>query len=178
MRTDRVTTDLTVADYLAQWLARKEAQRRPATVEQYRRIIRRHIVPALGSTLLQELTPRQVQAWVDGMGPRRVTEYARAVLVGALAEAQRLGLVPDNAAARTEAPARTKPKRPAFTLEECQALFRAAEGERIEPLLRLLLHRFAPGGGPGTEVGGRIVGPAGPDGSPAGNGRQRKGSGA
>jgi integrase len=74
------------------------------------------------------------------MGPRRITEHARAVLTNALAEARRLGLVPDNAAARTEPPARAKPKRPSFTLEECQALFRAAEGERIAPLLRLLLY--------------------------------------
>jgi len=130
--------DLTLAAYLEEWLRRKETQRRTSTVEQYSRIIRLHIVPVLGDIRLQDLAPRKIQRWLDGMGPRRITEYARTVLVDALGEAQRLGLVADNAAARTEVPARPKPRRPAFTVEEIVALFRAAEGERIAPLIKVL----------------------------------------
>jgi len=63
-----------------------------------------HVLPALGGVHLADLSPQKVQGFLDGMGARRITEQVRAILVTALHQAERLGMVTINAAKRTEAP--------------------------------------------------------------------------
>lgn len=133
-------TRLTLGEFLEQWLARKEQKRRGTTVEQYARLVRLHITPALGGMPLQDISPLKVQTLLDTMGPRRITELTRGLLVDALGQAERMGFITTNAAARTELPGRQKAKRPSFTLEEADTLFAATEKTRIGPLVRFVFY--------------------------------------
>ena len=53
----------TLETYLTNWLAGIESTLRPSTYQQYRSVIRTHLIPALGKIPLQKLTPEQVQAF-------------------------------------------------------------------------------------------------------------------
>lgn len=128
----------TLAGYLAGWMARERPRLRPATRASYDNALK-HIIPALGSAKLADLSPRKVQAFLDGMGARRVTELARLVLVSALGDAERLGAVAVNVAKRTEAPYRAAPKRTSFTREEAVALVQACAGTRYGHAIALAL---------------------------------------
>jgi integrase-like protein/Arm domain-containing DNA-binding protein len=70
-------TKLTLGEYLTdRWLPAKRASIRPSTWDNYRRYIENHIVPALGSVLLQRLTADQFdRLYADklagGRGDRR-----------------------------------------------------------------------------------------------------------
>lgn len=52
---------MTVAEYFEKWLA--QARVTPKTKQEYEGIIRNHIIPALGTLLLQRLTPMQVSTY-------------------------------------------------------------------------------------------------------------------
>lgn len=68
--------------------------------------------------------------------PRRVS-YARAVLRAALHEAVRLRLIPSNPVELVRAPKQAPKQIDAFTLQEAQALDRAAQGHRLAALMRV-----------------------------------------
>jgi integrase len=58
----------TLALYLSHWLRDAVApNREPATYTYYETMVRRYIVPALGSRRLSALHVRDVQAWLDGL---------------------------------------------------------------------------------------------------------------
>lgn len=128
----------TLAKYLADWTERERPRLRATTRASYDNAMK-HIIPALGSVKLADLSPRKVQAFLDGMGPRRVTELVRLVLVSALGDAERLGAVAVNVAKRTEAPYRAAPKRKSFTRGEAVALVEACAGTRYGHAIALAL---------------------------------------
>lgn len=125
----------TLGAFLTGWFARRKPRLRPTTQAAYDAILRVHVLPALGAVRLSDLSPRRVQAWLDSMGASQRTDDCRTVLTTALNDAVKLGLVAVNAAARTEAPHRVKPKRQSFTLEEVGALAAAAQGLRVGNLV-------------------------------------------
>jgi integrase len=55
-------SELTVADYLRQWLDSAH-ELSPKTTERYRQLAKQQIVPHLGAILLQKLKPAHVQQW-------------------------------------------------------------------------------------------------------------------
>ena len=59
--------DLDVGDYLRQWLAHVAGRVRPKTLDGYRGLIRLYASPGLGSLLLIELGPLQVQGLYSEM---------------------------------------------------------------------------------------------------------------
>ena len=129
-------------NYLRTWLDGKKSDLRPATVESYERMLRVHVIPAVGAVPLADLTPRHVQGMIAGMrdeepapSPRTIA-YARTVLRIALQDAVDLGLLPSNPVDRTNAPKQEPKQRGAFTLEQGQALFAVADATRMGPLLR------------------------------------------
>jgi integrase len=98
----------TVDELLAEWLKIKKTKSRPATEEQYRRIARLYISPALGKLKLQDITAARIQRLYSdlekqGVGKRTI-EITHTVLHGFLGHAQRLGLVAQNWAALVEVP--------------------------------------------------------------------------
>lgn len=98
----------TVDELLAEWLKIKKTKSRPATEEQYRRIARLYISPALGKLKLQDITAARIQRLYSDLEKqnvgKRTIEITHTVLHGFLTHAQRLGLVAQNWAALVEVP--------------------------------------------------------------------------
>lgn len=143
----------TLGRYLSRWLDDRLTPGtpkpiRPTTARSYRGLIDTHLVPALGSVPLDELSPAMVQNALDSMGRKkgpngraispRTVGYCRTVLRMALADAARLGIVAQNVVDRTRAPKAAHRKVTSFTVEEVQALFVAGDRSRYGPLIRFL----------------------------------------
>ena len=140
-------TRQTLGAYLEEWLTRKAAENRKArTLHDYQRLIDKVIAPPLGRTMLQDLSPAAIQRWQDGLAATQdaagasQAAHAHRVLRSALSDAVRLGLLPSNPAMRARPAQRSTRKRPGFTLQEAQALLDSAEGERIAPLIAVILY--------------------------------------
>lgn len=55
--------DITLTDYLEQYMASQAASLRPKTVDSYLYLIRKHILPELGNCKLTQLRPDMVQSF-------------------------------------------------------------------------------------------------------------------
>ncbi|MDW8060025.1 MAG: tyrosine-type recombinase/integrase [Thermomicrobium sp.] len=130
----------TVATFLERWL---ETTARPSlaprTYESYRMIIFRHLIPALGRIRLVQLTPFDVQGYLNaklaaGLSPRTVA-YHRAVLRAALNDALSWGLVARNVAALADPPKQVKRERRYLSPGEAQRLLESIAGHKLEPLV-------------------------------------------
>ena len=130
--------------FLEKWLSEKVAlNTKPRTVESYRAMIRLHIVPGLGKTKLEALTPQHVDSLLtrkraEGLSARTV-QYLRGILRAALNTAIKWGLVSKNVAALADAPTGEKYEPHPLTPDQAQAFLQAAEGDRCAALYRLAL---------------------------------------
>jgi integrase len=130
---------LTVGGFLDRWLeATVKPRVRPLTYSGYAVNVRRHIIPALGDTRLDRLSPEQVQNFLnrkltDGLSSKTVT-YIRQVLRTSLDQAMRLNLVSRNVA--TLVPAPRKERKAIHPLEphEVGKFLAAIAGRRLEAL--------------------------------------------
>lgn len=99
------------------WLTTKAPSLRPATIEQYTRALRLHLLPALGPLKLADLTPAHIQAHYDHLTAdlqqagrtSRPLQVAHTVLNQILNHATRLGLIPRNPATLILLPKFTSP---------------------------------------------------------------------
>lgn len=101
-------TSPTLAWWADRWLDTVAHRVRPATLRSYRRIIRRHVLPALGSWPLDDLRPGDIERWTGalterGLRPSSVA-LSRRVLGACLSDAERDGRAPRNAARLARAP--------------------------------------------------------------------------
>lgn len=55
------TTKITVGEFLKEWLEKRAGAIRETSLDGYRAIVEKHLVPALGAVALRELTPLHVQ---------------------------------------------------------------------------------------------------------------------
>lgn len=121
----------TVRAFLKDWFAEAGASLRENTAESYERIIRRYLVPELGTRKLAGLQPLALQQAYRRLRERglssRTVRYAHAVLHRALEDAVKWRLLTKNPAAGLELPRRqpVRTMRP-LTQEEAQRLLRAA----------------------------------------------------
>lgn len=67
---------VTLADYASTWLAHRRLK--PRTVDHYRRILDRVILPTFGSTPVRRLTPASVREWHAHLDPSTPTQTAHA----------------------------------------------------------------------------------------------------
>jgi integrase len=120
---------LTVADFLTRWLASLDGVA-PATRRRYHDLLHRHVLPALGSRPLGQLTPLDLQALyaarqAAGLAPTTV-HLLHNVLHRALEQAVRWDLLARNPASRVQAP-RPRPVAPrAWDAAQAAAFLRAA----------------------------------------------------
>lgn len=158
----------TLGELLERWLADVVPGRvSPATLENYRTIVAKHVLPTLGQKRLTALSPADVAHLLalkqrerlpttrgssagfagassagggsgGGYSPRTV-KLIRGVLVQALGQAERWGLVQRNVAALCEGPRLGRDEGRTLTLEQARALLDAAKGERLEACLVVLL---------------------------------------
>ena len=103
---------LTLRQYLEQmWMPTLPAVVRPSTADTYKRLVDRHVLPALGAMRLQRLDRARIAAWVgeltsSGLSAKSVRNI-HGVLAKALSDAVELELVSRNVAARTRSLPRT-----------------------------------------------------------------------
>lgn len=134
----------TVEAWLLEWLGDVKAHdgTRPSTLVRYRLAITKHLVPGLGRTRLDKLTPRDVQRFLTGLkgklAPASVIKV-HAVLRVALSDAERMDLVPRNVAKAAKPPSLGRQERRALTAEEAQSFLAALVDDRLESLFVLAL---------------------------------------
>jgi hypothetical protein len=132
------------------WLPGKRLTLRATTWDGYRRRIDRHILPALGRIPIRRLRPAHLEALYESLlnptdgrralAPKSVLDV-HLIIRGALAHAERQGLVSRNVAVVAHAPrlrsipeVETQP----WTASQLQAFLRAAAGHRLFPAFWLL----------------------------------------
>lgn len=134
----------TLGQFMERWLedsARPTVA--PATYDSYRRMIARHIAPALGKVTLDKLSPQHIQRLqadmlAAGLSPRTVA-YARAVVRRALGQAMKWSLLPRNVASLVDPPKQERHAARFLTADEARRLTEALSGDRLEPLILLTL---------------------------------------
>ena len=140
-------TRLTLGEYLIdRWLPAKRASIRPSTWDNYHRYIENHIVPALGSVLLQRLTADQLdRLYADklaggrgdgrtgGLAPKTV-RHLHTILHKALHDAERKHLVPRNVANAADPPRLRQPgsvEMKTWTAVELRSFLDGVSGHRL-----------------------------------------------
>ncbi|MBX6770850.1 MAG: site-specific integrase [Chloroflexi bacterium] len=128
-----------LGDYLTRWL--EEAVRptvRPGTYDDYARLVRLHILPALGTRPLGKLTPldlmRLYRTIQESGRSARTTQYVHAVLHRALDQAVRWGLIPRNVADLVDPPRPARTEMQPLTVEQVKRFLEAARDDRLHAL--------------------------------------------
>ncbi|MCI8399023.1 MAG: site-specific integrase [Oscillibacter sp.] len=128
---------LTVGQWLDIWQRDYMGGLKPATVIDYKGIVKNHIKPALGAVRLADLRPHDVQGFINGLGklaPSTVKHHTQ-VLRTALEKAVDLDYIPHNPAARCELPRMEQDEVRPFDDQQAAALLEAAKGTAVEHLL-------------------------------------------
>jgi integrase len=134
----------TVAAWLDEWLrdVKSHDGTRESTLGRYRQVVRTHLAPGLGRIKLDRLTARDVQRFVNALrgkvAPATVVKV-HGVLRAALSDAERLDLVPRNAAKAAKPPGLGRAERRALTVEEARKLLNVLIGDRLESLFVVAL---------------------------------------
>ncbi len=130
---------LRVGPYLERWIA-SVSNLAPATIRQHEMIVRRHLVPGLGRHLLTQMTPTDVDLYLEGLDlDPQTRRHHRATLRRALADAVRDGLVNRNVAALSHPPRMDKAERTWLDARQARILIDGARDERYWPLWVLIL---------------------------------------
>ncbi len=121
-----------MAAYLTRYLEHAATRVRALTLQRYRELMRRHVLPRIGGVPLAKLQPAHIQAVLDRMGADglapRTTLQAYRVLSAALRQAVRWQVIAVNPAAAVSPP---RPERPRLTIPDAEAvarLFKEASG--------------------------------------------------
>lgn len=136
---------VTLHAWIETWISGSLAasDRRQSTIDLYTAVARKHLVPGIGQRRLDQLRPTDVEALVvakrkDGLAPSTVrTIYT--VLRSALDIAVRDGLLQSNPAAAVRRPSIPRREAEFLTPRQARLLLEAIRGDRIEPVVRLLL---------------------------------------
>ncbi len=137
-------TKLTLGEYLeAHWLPAIAATVRPSTLDTYRRLARRHIIPRLGALPMQRIERSTIGRWVSelvaaNLSPKSVRNV-HGVLAKALSDAVELELLSRNVATRTKGlPPATRPQPRAWDADQLRRFLAATATDRLAPLWRLV----------------------------------------
>lgn len=134
---DLPTASQTLESWLTYWVDRVAAKRvRPNVLATYRSLITRRIIPAIGKTRLDKLTPAHVLRMHDAMIADGLSSTyalnAYRVLSKSLEDAMREGRMSRNPAKLTDAPRRAVVKLEALTLDEAIELVARAVPALLE----------------------------------------------
>lgn len=138
---DRRSTTMTVAEWMAEWLAiAARSWASPATANTARNIIDSAIVPELGDEPLGELTRHQVQKWVGklqerGLAAGTIKRY-HGLLRTALEEAVNLDVIAANPAVKVRLPKIARREHPDVDPDKLAAAYAAAD-RHTKLLIRL-----------------------------------------
>jgi len=128
---------ITFAGWITQWLTLKERTLEPQTWERYDRLMRNHVVPALGARPLQRITAIEIDGLYAGLklAPRTMT-FLHVVVKSCFATAIKKKLIASNPVADAEKPA-GEDKEAGTVLEEAEllALVQGFKGSSIYPVV-------------------------------------------
>lgn len=127
-----------VAAYLARWLRDGLPRARPRTVQRYRYIVDHHIVPVLGEVPLADLSPLDVQRWINGLGA--VQRHSLMCLRAALSRAVAWNLIDRNPAQHVELPKLERKVPRILSPEQTQTLLSQVKGDPLEALWLLAVY--------------------------------------
>ncbi|MFF7675724.1 tyrosine recombinase XerC [Actinacidiphila glaucinigra] len=139
----KAPANYTVADAVADWLARGLKGRDEKTVDKCRSLADNHVIPLLGKAKLKDLSADDVDDWLDDRADVLATRSLRevhAVLKRAITHAQRRDKVMRNVAELVTVPeGRSGRPSKALALEQAKALLSAARGTRLYAYIVLSL---------------------------------------
>jgi integrase len=129
----------TVEQAVEAWLSGAEGRLAPKTVESYRWVAEKYVIPSLGARKRADrVTVQDVRALTKGLRERglskRTQQYAQAVARMALGDAVKLGQLGANVATMTAAPRPKKTAAGALTGAEAKKLLAAAQQPPDSPL--------------------------------------------
>lgn len=127
---------LTLRAYLPAFLTRRTDLR--ATTLRTWRTAADHLLRRLGTRHLRRLAPSEVDTALADMPPG-IAVIARTLLVVALGDAERDGLLERNVARLSRAPRHARAERPTPTAEDARRLVEAARGHRLGALITAAL---------------------------------------
>jgi integrase len=139
-----VDRTITVKEYLEYWI---EEVHKPtikiSSYIKYRKLLRTHILPQLGSVRLEQLSPQMVQKLYAqklqaGLSSKTIRDI-HGVLHRALQTAVDWKMLAWNVCDVVKPPRLVRSKRKALSLEEVQRLLEAARGHRLELVIILAL---------------------------------------
>lgn len=139
----------TVASYALYWSREiKPHEVRKTTAAGYEDLLRRYVIPALGSKRLNDLHPQDIQALMSTMRAQRLSvrtiNQVRSILSGMCRHAWRSGLIASNPVSATDALRRqagdkTQVRTP-WTLDEVHAALRAFQSvDELDCFVHLML---------------------------------------
>ncbi len=138
---------ISVGGYLEGWLAGQRSRLRETTFHSYE-IAAQRVVQRIGRVQLQALTPLQVENLYSDLladGARggqplaaKTVRNTHVVLRKALADAERLGLVPRNAAAAARAPTVRRPEFDTWSSEELRTFLESTRDHRLTAAFMVL----------------------------------------
>lgn len=139
---------VTVAEYLRTWLDSGESLS-PKTLERYRQLAERQIIPHLGTTPLQKLRPAQVHDWHDallksggakgGALAARTVGHAHRVLHRGLARAVALEIIGRNVAHIVPPPKPEAVEIAILSTAEIAELLTRLDGHPLQPIAAFAL---------------------------------------
>lgn len=130
-------SNIKVGEFLNTWLWKYEQNNvRPTTFSSYELHIRKHIIPALGNTKLQNLNPDQIQDFINtlqekGLSPKTIRNIHNTLLL-AMNQALANNILTRNVCQNVSLPRREKPEIRVLSQLEQNTLLRAIEGEKSE----------------------------------------------
>lgn len=133
---------LKLSDWMQHWYRTiVEPHRARSTAYGYSNIIRRHIIPALGSVPLQELSPAQIQTYYakaleKGLNANTVCKHHQ-VLFSSLECAVRQELLGRNPARLVTAPQKVSVTHSFYSADQMSRLFDAVQGHPYEAAVKL-----------------------------------------
>ena len=137
-------SSMTLTAYLDEWLAGQRSRLRPTSHHSYM-LASKRLHKHLGRYRLQSLTPLQIEKFYadlldhgrkdgTGLAPKSV-KNTHVVLRKALADAERLGLVPRNAAAAARAPSMSRPEMTTWSSDQLKSFLADREHRPARPRL-------------------------------------------
>lgn len=132
---------ITVEEWLREWLLLYKPNIRESTRKNYEGIIKKHILPCLGTVKLQELTSRHLQSLSVQLSKNLKSGSARnvmAVIADALGAAKKAHLISENPASDVVLPRMSEPEIKPLSHDEIIQLLNAA-GDDMRPLITVAI---------------------------------------
>ena len=135
-------TQVTIGAYLTNYLDNATGLS-PKTIERYRELVARQIIPHLGDVKLQKLRPEHLEAWhaklIAGGLAARTIGHAHRVLSSALKRALENGAVSRNVAAIRKPPTAQATEIEILTPDQITAVLDSLKGHTLHPIASLSL---------------------------------------